>query len=101
MVKVGNDARAAAPIWLTEDGTNDGNVHAAAYGSGFVVAWTAGGTDRMARFDAAGATVEGPVDVPAARLAGASDFFVFEGGDVGFVTSNGGNLALARLRACE
>jgi hypothetical protein len=101
LVHVGNDRRAGALTWLTTDAVRDGDVHAARYGAGFVVAWSAGGTDRIASFDATGAMREGPVDVPAAGLRGASDFFVLEGGDVGWLTSAGGGLALARLRACE
>lgn len=94
--RVGNDFRAGEPIWLTADSVRDGNVRAARHGAGFVVAWTSGGTDRVARFDAAGAMLEGPVDL-AAGLGGSSDFFVFANGDVGWITGSG---ALARLRAC-
>lgn len=101
IARVGNDGRADAPIWLTTDAVRDGSVHAARYGAGFVVAWSAGSTDRIARFDAAGAMLEGPLDVPAADLGSASDFFVLEGGDVGWIAAPGGELALARLRACE
>lgn len=99
---VGNDRRADPPIWLTTDGVRDDDVHAARYGAGFVVAWSAGGTDRIARFDATGAMAAGPIDVPALSLAGATDFFVFGGSsDVGWVTRAGGGLSLVRLRSCE
>lgn len=101
LVHVSNDGSAGAPIWVTTDAVRDGSVHAAPYGSGFVVAWSGGGTDRIARFDAAGAMIEGPIDVPSADLGSASDFFVLEGGDVGWIAAPGGTLALARLRACE
>lgn len=101
LVHVGNDRSAGAPIWLTTDAVRDTDVHAARHGAGFVVAWSADGTDRIARFDAAGAMVEGPLDLPGADLGSASDFFVLEGGDVGWVTAPGGTLALARLRLCE
>ena len=99
MVHVGNDYSAGSPIWLTTDGYDDANVQAARYGTGFVVAWTGtGGTDRIAHLNATGTIVEGPVDVAAASLGGASDFFVFSNGDVGWVTGSG---QLARLRSCE
>jgi len=101
LVHVGNDGRAGTLTWLTTDAVPDGSVHAARYGSGFVVAWSAGGTDRIARFDAAGTMMEGPLDLPAGDLGSASDFFVLEGGDVGWIAAPGGELALARLRACE
>ncbi len=96
MVHVGNDRRAGDPIWLSTDAVRDANVHAERHGDGFVVAWTAGGTDRIARLDASGSVIEGPVDMPALGLAGASDFFPFSNGDVGWVTGT----SLARLRIC-
>ncbi|MFO0711810.1 MAG: hypothetical protein U0353_18300 [Sandaracinus sp.] len=101
LVHVGNDGAVGTLTWLTTDGVRDSAVHAARYGSGFVVAWSAEGTDRLARFDASGAMVEGPIDVAGAGLGAASDFFVLEGGDVGWLTAPSGTLALARLRACE
>ena len=99
VIHVANDYTPGSPIWLTADAYDDANVHAARYGAGFVVAWTGmGGTDRIARLDTTGTVVEGPVDVPTAALAGASDFFLFSNGDVGWATGSG---QLARLRSCE
>lgn len=101
LVHVSNDGGADAPIWITTDAAHDGDVHAARLGAGFVVAWSGGGVDRIARFDAGGAMQEGPLTLTGAGLSGASDFFVIEGGDVGWFTSVAGSLAFARLRACE
>jgi hypothetical protein len=101
LIHVGNDGSRGTLAWLTTDAARDSDVHAARYGAGFVVAWSAEGTDRIARFDASGAMMEGPVDLPGAALSSASDFFVLEGGDVGWIAAPGGTLALARLRACE
>jgi hypothetical protein len=102
LVHVGNDRSIGAVHWLTADDARDRNVKAARYGSGFVVAWTGGdGQARFERFDATGASVEGPVGIGDADLGSASDFFVLADGDVGWVASSGGELQLARLRVCE
>ncbi|MCB9597399.1 MAG: hypothetical protein H6719_32035 [Sandaracinaceae bacterium] len=101
LVAVGDDRRAMPPVWLTEDGTDDTDVHAARFGSGALVGWVAGGTDRLARVDASGAPVGAAVDVPGAGLARASDFVELDGGDVAWVTGAGSTLAIARVRACE
>lgn len=101
LVHVANDRTRSAVSWLTADDARDGNVKAARYGDGFVVAWTSGGEARFERFDATGASVEGPVGMPEAALGGASDFFVMADGDVGWVASGPGGLRFTRLRACE
>lgn len=99
---VGNDQTLGTLRWLTSDGTHDRYVKAARYGSGFVVAWVGGdGQERFQHFDANGVSLEGPVVIPNAGLAGASDFFVFSDGDVGWVTGSASVLRLGRLRACR
>lgn len=97
LIHVGNDYSPGTVQWLTTDDFRDGNVRSARHGAGFVVAWSGSSGDRIARFDASGAMVEGPLDFPSAGLSGSSDFFVFSSGDVGWITGSG---ALARLRVC-
>ncbi|MEZ4335846.1 MAG: hypothetical protein R3B82_04390 [Sandaracinaceae bacterium] len=101
VVHVADGGSVDAPVWLTDDGVDDANVHASAFGSGALIGWTAGGSDRLARVDASGAIVGAPADVAAAGLSGASDFAALPGGDVAWVTTMGGSLAIARVRTCE
>lgn len=101
LIHVANGGARGPLRWLTEDATHDRHVKAARYGAGFVVAWESDGQARFERFDASGASIEGPVAVPGAGLASASDFFVYGDGDVGWVTRGAAGLQLARLRVCE
>ncbi|MBX3272456.1 MAG: hypothetical protein KF729_19510 [Sandaracinaceae bacterium] len=100
LVRVGDDRSVSAPVWVTDAAGDDADVHLAAFAGGALVGWTAGGADRLARVDAAGVLVEGPVDLPAG-LARASDFVPLPGGAVAWVTTMGSSLAIAHLRVCE
>jgi hypothetical protein len=106
LVKVDNAGRIGDVRWVTADGTRDSAVRAARYGAGLLVAWSSDEGSFLARYDLSGALVEGPVAANDANVAGASDLFNFDAGggapgDVGWVTSGGGGLALARLRRCD
>ncbi len=48
----------------------------------------------------AGAALGAAEALPGSSLVGASDFFRYGNGDVGWVQQSGAGLALARLKAC-
>lgn len=100
IIHVGNDRTVGSPIWLT-DGAGADDLHIGRMGAGLILAWIDSGANRMVRADAAGAMIGTPEAVPEAALAAAGDFFLFTGGDVGWATRVGGEVALARLRDCE
>jgi hypothetical protein len=85
-----------APLWLSADAGDATDMHLAPYGSGLVVGWNEGGVGHLTTLDAAGAIVGAVEPIDAGVLAGADDFFVYAGGDVGFASGS----RLARLRAC-
>jgi hypothetical protein len=101
LVKVDNAGRVGEVQWVTADGMRDTAVRAARYGDGLLVAWSNDTGSYLARYGLGGALVEGPVAANEANVGGATDFFVFDGGDVGWVTGSGGGIAIARLRRCE
>ncbi len=85
-----------APIWLSADAGDASEMHIAPYASGLVVGWNEGGSGHLATLDASGAISGAVESIDASVLAGADDFFVYAGGDVGFATGS----RIARLRAC-
>ena len=96
-------------IWLTEDDVDAANLNGAMYGDELLVAWTEGATwqndgDQLfARVSHPGGAMVGDAEtVDGANLEGASDFFNFDNGDVGWLQGGGttGELELARLGIC-
>lgn len=87
--------------FLTSDSVDDTSPNLAAYGTGAIVGWVAGGTSRLLRVGATGSPLGAAESVAAASLGNASDFFQYENGDAGWVISSGGGISLARLRDCE
>lgn len=85
-----------APIWLSDAAGDASDMHIAPYGSGLLVGWNEGGSGHLATLAASGAIVGTVETIDASVLAGADDFFVYVGGDVGFATGS----RIARLRAC-
>lgn len=101
LIHAGDDRSVGEPIWLTDDGAADADVHIAEFDGGALVGWTAEGTDRLVHVDAAGAVVEGPVDAPGAGMSGASDFVALPGGGVAWVSMSGGSATLGRVIPCD
>ncbi len=93
---VGNDRTVAAPLWLSSAPGDASDMNLAPYDGGLLVAWNEGG-GHIAALDAAGAVIGTIEDLDAGALAGASDFFVYASGDVGWVVGD----RLARLRSCR
>jgi hypothetical protein len=100
VVRVANDRSFGAIVWLTSDGADDGDARVAPYGAGFLVGYRSAAGDVLQRTDANGNALGAPVPFTGAPLAGSSDFFVHDTGDVGWVARTGSGLALARVRAC-
>lgn len=91
-----------SPVWLTEDATDDRDIHATTFEDDLVVAWNAAGTNQFALASGVdGSMLAGPLTVEGAELGSASDFFVYANGDVGWAQPAGGTAGLARLRACR
>ena len=90
------------PVWLTADTVRDRNLRATNFDGDLVVAWDADATNQFVIADVAnGSVVQGPVSIPEADLGSSSDFFVYANGDVGWAQNAGGQVGLARLRACR
>jgi len=101
LIHAGDDRSVGEPVWLTDDGAADADVHIARFDAGALVGWSAGGADRLAHVDDAGALIEGPVDAPGAGLSGASDFVALPGGGVAWVSVGGGGATLAQVHPCD
>jgi len=86
--------------WLTEDSASDTHLHLAPFGGALVAGWVAGGRTVLARLSATGTMQGSPEEVPGPTLEGASDFFLWANGDVGWAAPAGSDVEVARLRDC-
>ena len=90
-------------MWVTDTaGVDESGAHLVVYGANYLAGWTEGGTSRLAVLDAAGAFVEGPVDV-AAQFGARNDFVAWPSGDVGWAYAWGdtSQLQVVRVSRCE
>lgn len=85
-----------APIWLSSDAADASDMHLAPFEGGLVAAWNEGSSGHVVQLDASGAMVGAIETIDAGLLAGADDFLVMAGGDVGWAVGS----RFARLRAC-
>ncbi len=99
VVHVTDAAQVGSIVWLT-DGGNVSSFHIAGYAGGLVAGYSQAGGDVLVRLDATGNPVGAVEPAPNAGLAGASDFFVHDAGDVGWATSSGSALSVVRLSTC-
>lgn len=86
-------------VWIT-DGETVSALHLGAYGDGFVAAWNAGGAAHFLRLSSDLTPQGDPIELPAS-LSGASDFFSYANGDLGWAERGSAGLSLARLQLCE
>lgn len=95
-----SDAHAVGTVqWLSSAAGAEDDVHVApAPDGGAIVAWTEGGMGRLVRVSAAGAMMGAAETIDASLVTGASDFFAWPGGDVGWAVP-GATARLVRLRA--
>ena len=84
------------PIWLSDVAGDASDLHLAPYQGGLIVGWNEAGSGHLATLDAAGAITGAVESIDVGTLSGADDFFVYQGGDVGFASGS----RIARLRAC-
>ncbi len=87
----------APPIWLSSDAGDASDMHLAPFDGGLVAAWNEGGAGHILRLDASGTAIGSAETIDASLLAGADDFSVLAGGDVGWAVG----ARFARLRACR
>jgi hypothetical protein len=101
-VRLSPSLQPSPTVWLTTTpGAQESWPLLARYGaSSLLVAWREGAGQRVALHDAAGALIDGPIDVPAG-WAERDDAQRWPSGDVGWVRGAGAQLEVTRVRACE
>ncbi|MCK6545332.1 hypothetical protein L6R52_05640 [Myxococcota bacterium] len=96
IIRVGNDRSTGLVRWLTETPADETAMHLGRLGSRVIASWVAGGSAYVVEIDANGAAVGTPEPLAIDAIQGASDFFTYAGGDLGWFVSG----HLARLRQC-
>jgi hypothetical protein len=99
VVQVGLDGAPGARVWLTEDGADDVAPHLAPLGQGLLVGWRSEADHFLAHLDGAGALLGAPKTIDGA-FGEHDDFFLYPGGDVGWVVGSGSDLVVYRYGAC-
>lgn len=103
LVPIGSDGEVGPVRWLTDTrDVQESSPHLAVYGDGLLAGWAYGEDFVIARLDAEGRMVEGPVRIEA-RIAERDDFVALPNGDVAWASAWGAMDALQVVRVawCE
>jgi len=100
LVKLSKSGAPGTPIWLTADAGDDSAAHLAPFDGGLLAAYRNAAGNWLVQLDAAGKTIGAPLSITAS-FRDKDDFFVWPGGDVGWVFPEGSNVHVHRYRACK
>lgn len=86
IIFVSNDRRPGEVRWLTDNAEDELSVRLAKYGAGFVAVYWGNTSAGLQLLDASGAPIGAPTAIDRQNLEGASDFFTFASGEVGWLS---------------